>query len=88
MPLGNADYNFVTDLVVTSGGRAAWIVVDGFRDSEVHPPWEVRRLVPGKGGEPLLLDRSDAIAPRSLVLGAGGRRAFWRRGSERVSSEL
>jgi hypothetical protein len=83
-----AEFNFVTDLVVTRAGRAAWIVVDGVRGDEAHPPWEVRRLTRRKPDEPARLDRSGALAPRSLVLGAGGRRAFWRRGSKRVSARL
>jgi len=85
--LSDLSYSFVTDLVVTSGGMAAWIGAPGFRGEAPDDPWEVRRIRRGNA-EALLLDRGRDIKPRSLVLGAGGNRAFWRNRSSRRSAPL
>lgn len=80
-------YNFATDLVVSSGGIAAWIAAEGFRGEQSEYPWEVERARRGKL-TPLTLDAGREVRPHSLVPAAGGARAAWRHGSSRRSASL
>jgi hypothetical protein len=80
-------FNWISDLVVSSGGIAAWIAVEGFRNETPNEPWEVQRAKRGKL-TPLGLDAGPHVEPRSLVLAAGGARVAWRNGSSRRSARL